>query len=142
VKANFASMMRAVKRGIPLPLGAIHNKRSFVYVGNLVSMIMRCIDHPAAANQVFFVSDGHDLSTTELLRCCAAALGVKARLLPVPQKFIEVCANLLGKRAVAQRLCGNLQLDITKASTMLGWTPPFSVADGLQVTAIDLLNTD
>jgi nucleoside-diphosphate-sugar epimerase len=142
VKANFASMMRAVKRGVPLPLGAIHNKRSFVYVGNLVSMIMRCIDHPAAANQVFLVSDGHDLSTTELLRCCAVALRVKARLLPVPQKFIEVCANLLGKRAVAQRLCGNLQLDITKASTMLGWTPPFSVADGLQVTAIDLLNTD
>ena len=142
VKANFASMMRAVKCGIPLPLGAIHNKRSFVYVGNLVSMIMRCIDHPAAANQVFLVSDGHDLSTTELLRCCAVALRVKARLLPVPQKFIEVCANLLGKRAVAQRLCGNLQLDITKASTMLGWTPPFSVADGLQVTAIDLLNTD
>lgn len=142
VKANFASMMRAVKRGIPLPLGAIHNKRSFVYVGNLVSMIMLCIDHPAAANQVFFVSDGHDLSTTELLRCCAAALGVKARLLPVPQKFIEVCADLLGKRAVVQRLCGNLQLDITKASTILGWTPPFSVADGLQVTAIDLFNTD
>lgn len=142
VKANFASMIRAVKRGIPLPLGAIHNKRSFVYVGNLVSMIMRCIDHPAAANQVFLVSDGHDLSTTELLRCCAAALNVRARLLPVPQKFIEVCAILLGKRAVVQRLCGNLQLDITKARTMLGWTPPFSVADGLKVTAIDLFNTD
>jgi nucleoside-diphosphate-sugar epimerase len=142
VKANFASMMRAVKSGIPLPLGAIHNKRSFVYVGNLISMIMRCIDYPAAANQVFLVSDGHDLSTTELLRCCAEALAVKARLLPVPQKFIEVCANVLGKRAVTQRLCENLQLDITKARTMLGWTPPFSVADGLKVTAIDLFNMD
>ena len=142
VKANFASMMRAVKRGIPLPLGDIYNKRSFVYVGNLVSMIVRCIDHPAAANQVFLVSDGHDLSTTELLRDCATALGVKARLLPVPQKFIEVCANLLGKRAVAQRLCGNLQVDISKARTALGWTPPFSVADGLKAAALGLFNTD
>jgi nucleoside-diphosphate-sugar epimerase len=142
VKANFASMMRAVKRGIPLPLGAIDNKRSFVYVGNLVSMIVRCIDHPAAANQVFMVSDGYDLSTTELLRCCAEALGVKARLLPLPQKLLEIGAALLGKRDVAQRLCGNLQVDITKARTMLGWTPPFSVADGLKATALGLFNMD
>lgn len=142
VKANFASMMRAVKRGIPLPLGAIHNKRSFVYVGNLVSMIMCCIDHPAAANQVFLVSDGNDLSTTELLCCCAEALGVKARLLPVPQKMLELGAALLGKRDVAQRLCGNLQVDITKARTMLGWTPPFSVAAGLKATALGLFDTD
>lgn len=141
VKANFASMMRAVKRGIPLPLGAIDNKRSFVYVGNLVSMIMRCIDHPAAVNQVFMVSDGHDLSTTQLLRGCAAALGVRARLLPLPQKMLEVGAALLGKRDVAQRLCGNLQVDITKARTMLGWTPPFSVADGLKATGLGLFDT-
>jgi nucleoside-diphosphate-sugar epimerase len=142
VKANFASMMHALKRGVPLPLGAIHNKRSFVYVGNLVSMIMRCIDHPAAANQVFMVSDGHDVSTTELLRRCAVALRVKARLLPVPQKLLEFAAALLGKRDVAQRLCGNLQVDITKARTTLGWTPPISVADGLKATALGLFNLD
>ncbi len=142
VKANFASMMRAVRRGIPLPLGAIHNKRSFVYVGNLVSVIMCCIDNPAAANQVFMVSDGNDLSTTQLLRSCAAALGVKARLLPLPQKLLEIGAALLGKRDVAQRLCGSLQVDITKARTMLGWTPPFSVADGLKATALSLFNLD
>lgn len=142
VKANFASMIRAVKRGIPLPLGAIRNKRSFVYVGNLVSMIMRCIEHPAAANQVFLVSDGHDLSTSELLRSCAAALGVKPRLLSVPQWLIEGCAKLLGKQAVAQRLCGNLQVDISKARTMLGWEPPFSVADGLKATANGLFKLD
>ncbi len=142
VKANFASMMRAVSRGIPLPLGAIRNKRSFGYVGNLVSMIMCCIDHPAAANQVFMVSDGNDLSTTELLRCCAEALGVKARLLPVPQKILEAGAALLGKRDVAQRLCGNLQVDITKARTMLGWNQPFSLADGLTATALGLFNQD
>ncbi len=142
VKANFASMMRAVKRGIPLPLGAIHNKRSFVYVGNLVSMIMCCIDHPAAANQVFMVSDGDDLSTTQLLRSCAAALGVRARLLPVPQKLLELGAAVLGKHAVTQRLCGNLQVDISKARTMLSWTPPFSVADGLKAAALGLYDTD
>ncbi len=110
VKANFASMMRVVKRGVPLPLGAIHNKRSFVYVGNLVSLIVRCLDHPAAANQVFLVSDGRDLSTTELLLQCAMALGVKSKLLPVPQSLIAIGAALLGKQAVAQRLCGNLQV--------------------------------
>jgi nucleoside-diphosphate-sugar epimerase len=139
VKANFANMMRAVKRGIPLPLGAIHNKRSFVYVGNLVSLIAKCIDHPAAANQVFLVSDGRDLSTTELLRECASALDVKARLLPVSQKLIEVGAAMLGKRAVARRLCDNLQVDITKAQTLLGWEPPVSVVDGLRITAQELI---
>ena len=136
VKANFASMMRVVKRGIPLPFGAIHNKRSFVYVENLVSFILLCIDHPAAANQTFLVSDGHDISTTELLRGCALALGVKPRLLPIPQRLIEVCAALIGKRDVAQRLCGNLQVDISKARTLLGWAPPISVADGFKVTAL------
>lgn len=135
VKANFLSMMRTVKRGMPLPLGAIHNKRSFVYVGNLVSLIMRCIDHPAAANQVFLVSDGDDLSTSALLKECAVALDVKSRLLPVSQKMIEIGAAMLGKRAVAQRLCGNLQVDITKAHELLGWEPPYTVADGLKATA-------
>ena len=131
---NFASMMRVVKRGIPLPFGAIHNKRSFVYVENLVSFILLCIDHPAAANQTFLISDGHDISTTELLRDCAEALGVKARLLAVPQKLVEVCATIIGKRDVAQRLCGNLQVDISKARTLLGWAPPISVTDGLKAT--------
>lgn len=138
VKANFASMMRAVKRGIPLPLGAIHNKRSFVYVGNLVSLITKCVDHPAAVNQVFLVSDGHDLSTTELLSACAVALDVRSRLLPVPQKLIEFSAVLVGKKDIAQRLCGNLQVDITKARTLLGWEPSVSVADGLKATELGL----
>lgn len=136
VKANFASMMRMVKLRIPLPLGAIHNKRSFVYIDNLVSIILKCIDHPAAPNQVFLVSDGSDLSTTELLRGCASALGVKSRLMPISQKLIEVFATLVGKENVAQRLCGNLQVDITKARTLLDWTPPITVEDGLKATAV------
>jgi nucleoside-diphosphate-sugar epimerase len=135
VKANFASMMHALQRGIPLPFGAIHNKRSFVYIGNLVSLIVRCIDHPAAANQVFLVSDGCDFSTTELLNACATALGVKARLLPVPQSWIEYGASLLGKHKVAQRLCSYLQVDISKTQQYLDWTPPFSHTEGLKVTA-------
>jgi nucleoside-diphosphate-sugar epimerase len=142
VKANFASMMRTVKRGIPLPLGAIHNKRSFVYVGNLVSLIIKCIDHPKAANQVFLVSDGHDLSTTELLQACAVVLGVKPRLLPVPQKMIEVGAALVGKTAVAQRLCGNLQVDIEHTRRLLGWEPPVTVADGLKAAVLGLHEVD
>ena len=132
---NFARLMIALQKKLPLPLGAVHNKRSFVFVGNLVDLIIKCIDHPAAANQVFLVSDGQDLSTTELLQGCAEALGVKSRLLPIPQKFVEACAILLGKRALAERLCGNLQVDITKTRELLGWKPPFSVADGLRATA-------
>jgi nucleoside-diphosphate-sugar epimerase len=136
VKANFASMMRTVKRGVPFPLGAIHNRRSFVYVGNLVSLITTCIHHPAAVNQVFLVSDGCDLSTTQLLQACATALGVKSWLWPIPQRLIEGLAALMGKRDVAQRLCGNLQVDISKAQKLLGWTPPISVVDGLKATAL------
>lgn len=135
VKANFASLLSVVKRGIPLPLGAINNKRSFIYVENLVSFILHCIQHPLAANQIFLVSDGQDLSTTELLKMCAIALDVKPRLLPVPQKLIELGAAIIGKRDVAQRLCGNLQVDITKARELLGWSPPYSLADGLKATA-------
>lgn len=138
VKANFASMMKAVKNGFPLPLGAVNNKRSFVYVGNLISLILKCIDHPAAINQIFLVSDGHDLSTTELLKACAQSLGVKPRLLPVPQRFLEVAAKILGKENLAQRLCGNLQVDITKTCQLLDWEPQFSVEDGLKDVAVAL----
>jgi len=138
VKANFASMMKAVKRGFPLPLGAINNKRSFVYVGNLISLILKCIDHPSAANQVFLVSDGHDLSTTELLKVCAQSLDVSPRLLPVPQRLLEVAAKILGKENLAQRLCGNLQVDITKTRQLLDWEPQFTVEDGLKDVAVAL----
>ncbi|MBM4127955.1 MAG: SDR family oxidoreductase [Nitrospira sp.] len=109
VKANFAAMMRWVARGIPLPLGAIHNARSMVALDNLVDLLVACLKHPAAAGQTFLVSDGQDVSTTELLRRTAQAMGKKALLLPVPASMLELGATLLGKRAVAQRLCGSLQ---------------------------------
>ena len=131
VKANFASMMRVVKRGIPLPLGAIHNKRSFVYVGNLVSLILRCVDHPAAANQTFSVSDNDDVSTADLLRRMAAAQGVPAQLIPVPLCVLKLGAKLLGKTDVAQRLLSSLQVDIAKNQVLLVWQPPISLDEGL-----------
>jgi nucleoside-diphosphate-sugar epimerase len=135
VKANFLSMMRWLHKGVPLPFGAIHNRRSLVALGNLVDLIVTCIDHPAAANQTFLVSDGEDLSTTELLRRMGTALGKQARLLPVPNRLLEVGATILGKQALAQRLCGSLQVDISKTRELLSWTPPVSVDEALRKTA-------
>lgn len=135
VRANFRSMMCWLTRGVPLPLGAIHNKRSLVALDNLVDLIITCIDHPIAANQTFLVADGEDISTTELLRRMAHALGRPARLIPVPASFLEAGAALLGRRDLVQRLCGSLQVDISKARTLLGWNPPISLDEGLCRTA-------
>ncbi|MCQ4271891.1 SDR family oxidoreductase [Pseudomonas kuykendallii] len=135
VKANFRSMMSWLSKGVPLPLGAIHNSRSLVALDNLVDLIVTCIDHPNAANQTFLVSDAEDLSTTELLQRMGRALGKPARLLPVPAPLLRAGATLLGKGAVAQRLCGSLQVDISKTRELLGWTPPVSVHEALRRTA-------
>jgi nucleoside-diphosphate-sugar epimerase len=132
VKANFAALMHAVQRGWPLPLGAVNNQRSLVALDNLVDFIVTCITHPQAANQTFLVSDGQDLSTTELVRGMAQAAGVSARLLPVPVWALQAGASLLGKGDAVQRLCGNLQVDISKARSLLGWVPPVSVEEGLR----------
>ncbi len=129
---NFGSLIRAVQRGWPLPLGAVHNQRSLVALDNLVDFIVTCITHPKAANQTFLVSDGHDISTTELVRGMAQAAGVSARLLPVPVGALQAAARLLGKGDAMQRLCGNLQVDISKARALLGWMPPVSVDEGLR----------
>ena len=135
VKANFLSMMRWLNKGVPLPLGSINNKRSFVAIDNLVDLIITCIGHPVAANQTFLVSDGKDISTTQLLRLMGNALGKPARLISVPVWMLEAGAALLGRRDLSQRLCGNLQVDISKAKDLLGWLPPVSVDEGLRVTA-------
>ena len=140
VKANFLNMMRWLHKGVPLPLGAIHNRRSLVALDNLVDLIVTCIDHPAAANQIFLVSDGEDLSTTELLRRMGLALGRPARLIPVPVSLLTAWAALLGRRDMAQRLCGSLQVDISKTQTLLGWKPPISVDEGLRRTAQGFLH--
>ena len=131
VKGNLASLIRVVAKGLPLPLGAIHNRRSLVGLDNLVDLIVTCVNHPAAANQVFLAGDGQDLSTTELLRSIARAMGKPSRLIPVPAGVLMLGATLLGKKAMAQRLLGSLQVDISKARTVLGWEPPVSVEEGI-----------
>lgn len=139
VQANFRSMLSWLAKGIPLPLGTIDNKRSLVALDNLVDLIVTCVAHPAAANQTFLVSDDQDVSTSELLRRIAHALGKPARLLPVPTSLLQLAATLLGKRATVQRLCGSLQVDITKTKTLLNWTPPVTLDEALQCTANDFL---
>lgn len=132
---NFRRLLKLAASGMPLPLGAINNKRSFVAIDNLVDLIITCIDHPAAANQTFLASDGDDISTTQLLRRIRGAMGKPACLVPVPVWLLEALAALLGKRDLSQRLCGDLQVDISKARNLLAWSPSMSVAEGLKVAA-------
>lgn len=132
VKGNFSTMMRWLRRGIPLPLGAVtENLRSLVALDNLVDLLVTCIDHPAAANEIFLVSDGEDLSTTDLLHRLGIAMSKPARLLPVPPSWLQFAAKLLGKSDMAQRLLGNLQVDISHTCQTLGWKPLISVDVGL-----------
>jgi len=132
VKGNFASMIKLVEKGLPLPFGAIDNRRSLVGLDNLVDLIITCIDHPNAANQVFLVSDGEDLSTSGLLRRVAEAMGKPSRLISVPAVLLQLGATVLGKKAVGQRLLGSLQVDISSTRERLDWTPPVSVVEGLR----------
>lgn len=141
VKANFLSMMTWLQRGIPLPLGAIHNQRSLLGLGNLLDLINICLTHPNAVNQTFLASDGHDVSTTQLLRLMGEALGKPARLVKIPQSWLENAAKLLGKPGVAQRLCGNLAVDISKTRNLLGWQPPVSLEAGLREVAVHFLQS-
>ena len=140
VKANFLSVMNWLQRGLPLPLGSItENRRSFVFIDNLVSMIIACINHPAAANQTFLVSDDEDLSTAGLLERMAFALGRPSKLITVSTTLITLGAKLVGRADIAQRLCGSLQVDIKKTKDLLGWSPPVSVDEGLRATAAHFL---
>jgi nucleoside-diphosphate-sugar epimerase len=139
VKGNFLTLLRWLDKGLPLPLASIRNKRSLVAVDNLVDLIMTCIDHPSAANQTFLASDGEDLSTPELLKRTAAAIGKKAYLLGVPVGLLHFAAQCAGKTAAIQKLCGSLQLDIGKTREQLGWHPPVAIDQALQDTARDYL---
>jgi nucleoside-diphosphate-sugar epimerase len=131
VTGNFAALAKLVELGIPLPLAKIKNKRSLIGIDNLVDLIATCIDHPNAANQVFFASDGQDLSTPELVRGMAKAMERSSVLFLCPPKVLFVAALIIGKADLAEKLLGSLQVDISKAKHMLGWSPPVSVQDGL-----------
>lgn len=133
VKGNFASLISWVRKGLPLPLGGVtHNRRSLVGLDNLVDLILVCADHPKAANQTFLISDGEDLSTTELLRKIGNALGRPARLLWVPAGAISLLAGLVRKKGISERLLGSLQVDIYKTCEMLDWKPSVAVDEGLR----------
>lgn len=139
VKGNFATMVGWVRKGVPLPLGGIRNQRSLVALENLADFIALCSDRalsPLAANEVFLISDGNNVSTTELLRKIARAYGVKPRLMAIPVNWIKVAACLLGKGAVADRLFGSLTVDNSKARELLGWAPIVSMDEQLQKMAM------
>lgn len=139
VKANFKNMLGWLHKGIPLPLGAIRNKRSFVALDNLVDLIVTCLTHPAAVNQVFLVSDGEDISTPDLLRRLGQGLDKPVRLIPVPSFLLNLFARLFGREDITRRLCGSLQVDIDKTRRLLNWAPPVSANEALRKTAYDYI---
>ncbi|NLR99416.1 SDR family oxidoreductase [Rhizobium sp. P38BS-XIX] len=134
VKANFASLMKLSARPFPWPFGAVRNRRSLVYVGNLVDFMLLCARHPLAGNRVFLISDGEDLSIGQLISKLSLAKGKKALMLPVPPALLEGLAAILGRKAAAQRLLGSLQVDISETRESTGWSPPYSVEEGLAAT--------
>ena len=139
VKANFEKLMGVVSRGLPLPFGSIDNRRSLVSLDNLTSLIRRCIDHPNAANEVFLVSDDRDVSTTELLHILADAMEVRDRLILFPKAVLSFFAVIFGKKNISQRLLDNLQADISKTKSLLGWKPDTRLEDAIRTTARNYL---
>lgn len=135
VRANFRQMMSWLIRGVPLPLGAVHNRRSLVGLENLVDLLARCVHHPSAPGRVWLASDNEDVSTPDLLRRTAAALRVPARLIALPEPYLRSIASLLRMRSAIDRLCGTLQVDITETEEVLGWRPPVRLDAGLAATA-------
>ena len=129
---NFATLLRVAQKNLPLPLGSIHNSRSFVYVENLVDLITRCVEHPKAIGQVFLVSDDSDISTSEFLKKLITASGQKHRLLPLPIAYLKILALIIGKNSVVEQFTSSLTIDIEHTKATLDWSPPFSLDDGLK----------
>jgi nucleoside-diphosphate-sugar epimerase len=132
VKGNLARLLKLVRLGLPLPFSAVQNMRSLIGLDNLVDLLIRCIDHPAAAGQTFLVSDGEDLSTPDLIRQMAAAMNRSPRLFPLPISLLRLAGSAFGKRAEIDRLVGSLQIDSSHTRRVLGWTPPVSVEEGVR----------
>lgn len=137
-KANFLRLMQWVARGFPLPLGGIRNRRSLLALANLTDLLRVCVDHPAAAGQTFLASDDQDLSTPELIRGLAAAMGHRATLLPVPVSWLRLAGRLTGQTPQIDRLMGSLQVDIGHTREVLSWSPPWTVQQGLKLAVQDL----
>jgi len=137
VKANFKNLIKIVDAGLPLPLKGINNKRSFIYLENLVGAIMTCAQHPKASGEIFLVSDGRDISTPDLIRMIAVAKNKKPRLFFVPPAFLKVLAKVTGKEGAFLRLTGSLVVDSSKIRKILGWKPPFTFEEGMKKTVED-----
>lgn len=135
VKGNFGKMMNILSKRYPLPLASIKNLRSFIYVGNLVDALIVCAQHSKAANNTYLVSDDEDVSTPDLLRRLSGAMGYNVKLMPCSPFLIEILGKLLGKKSQVDRLLGNLQVDSGKVRKQLGWHPPYTMDQGLKVTA-------
>jgi len=138
VKANFLQLARAVNRGWPLPLGAIHNRRSLLYLGNFVDAIRLCAEHPDAAGKTFLLDDGKPVSTPELIRALAHATGRSPRMLQVPEGLLMLAGRMLRKRAAIARLTGSLYVDSSAIRSSLDWEPPYSMEAGLTATLAGL----
>jgi UDP-glucose 4-epimerase len=140
VKANFAALLKLASKNFPLPLGCVNNKRSFVALDNLINLIVTCIDHPKAANQVFLVSDDNDVSTSKLFSIMVEAFGKKARLINISPYFLRLIAKLIGKEGMIDRLCGDLVVDIRHTKNTLDWTPVVSLVDGIKMCVSNSLS--
>ncbi|MFH0799360.1 MAG: NAD-dependent epimerase/dehydratase family protein [Pseudomonadota bacterium] len=134
VGGNFLRLMKWADKGFPLPLGRVHNLRSFIGIENLVELLVRCVEHPRAAGETFLVADGGDLSTPDLMRRVAKLLGRPARIVPFPVSFLRWGAKVFGQEDVLDRLCNCLQVDAGKAIRLLGWKPLMSLDEGLERT--------
>lgn len=134
VKANFLNLIKVIQHGIPLPLASIKNKRSLIYIGNLVDALVVCATHPGAAGKTYLVSDSEDVSTPELIRRIALLMGKPARLVPIPLILLDLAGFLIGKSSFINRLTGSLTVDCSKINFELGWKPPFTMGEGLQDT--------
>lgn len=134
VKANFLSLIKLCNKSIPLPFGAINNKRSYIYIDNLIAFIELCLTHPNAANQTFLVSDDDDQSTTSLIKSIKLALDKKPIMIPISKNILYRILSVMIKKSLADRLLGNLQVDISKAKTMLNWVPSYTFKEGITKT--------
>jgi len=135
VKANFLNLIKTVHKGRPLPLSKVYNRRSFIYIENLVDAVITCIEHPGAAGQTYFVSDDEDISTPDLIRKIAFALNKPLRIFPFPRLLLFTIGKIIGKGSSVERLIGSLTVDISKIRQELGWKPTVTMSRGLQETA-------
>lgn len=134
VKGNFLSLLKLARSSLPLPFGGVHNQRSLLYVGNLIDFILQCMEHPNAANELFLISDGTDLSTSDLLREIRKAMQKSSRLFSVSPSILYMLGRIVNKAAIMERLCGSLRVDSSKARKRLAWEPPFTISEGLRET--------